>query len=179
MEQIGWRRVDAPFQVGGGMVWYHHTSATLPYVHSGDTRISLHHEMRICKTCDNSLPTSHTRPLQSRLGESDERRNSHKKGMTMSLLSSTMLRRMASLSGRRVRTNLLQSRAMGVYKYDDLERLQKKENILEVRDTVESGGPHGARTFFLCWFHTCSDDSLVATSSPKNHLILFPACATA
>ena len=54
----------------------------------------------------------------------------------MSMLSSTtMLRRVASVAGRRLRNtaDLAQYRAFGS-KFNDLEQLQKKENIIEVGD---------------------------------------------
>jgi hypothetical protein len=54
--------------------------------------------------------------------------------MTMSLLSSTMLRRIASASGRRLRPSneLVATRTFST-KFNDLEPLEKKENILPVR----------------------------------------------
>ena len=59
----------------------------------------------------------------------------HHEEMNTTMLSSNLLRRVASVSGRRLRNTsdvVVQARALSSAKFNDLEPLQKKENIIEV-----------------------------------------------
>ena len=67
----------------------------------------------------------------------------------MSMLSSNLLRRVAPISGRRLTGPLVQTRAFATNSsnYNDLERLEKKENILAVRS--RRGGIVLSRCFVI------------------------------
>ena len=72
--------------------------------------------------------------------------------MTMNMLSSTLLRRVAFASGRRLRdaSDIVQVRTFSS-KFNDLEPLQKKENILEVGTGQRSRSVVGIISFCLRW----------------------------
>ena len=71
--------------------------------------------------------------------------------MTMNMLSSTLLRRVAFASGRRLRdaSDIVQVRAFSS-KFNDLEPLQKKENILEVGTGQRSRSVLWIFSYFVC-----------------------------